>query len=427
VTRVVFGAITAAAVSTAVHRMRETKRSELRAKTLASELRATNGQLTQTTERLKVALHAGQVGLWQINTRTGDRWLSPELLELFGLEPDSPKAAGGYLSRIHPDDADEAVKHEDRVPGEVTQTRFRIRHEDGGYRWMFSRSMLDPNHSQPYLVYGAMVDVTEDYEKELELERLNDELTDTNRSLESFTKVASHDLRSPLRAIRSLVEFLREDAPQELDEGTESYLDRIDLRASRAEHLIDDLLDYARAGEARDTPSLVEPQRLIEDILETVSQPDGIESVVEIDCGPIFVEATPLATCVRNLVDNAFKHHDNPPGVVSIAVRQGLKIVEIAVADDGPGFPSSQRETIFEPFRKMHARPEVEGSGIGLSVIKRSVEAYGGMITVESEVGSGSTFTLRWPIAALDLVEGSAHNAHSDTASQTELLPSLLR
>ncbi|MBT8241465.1 MAG: hypothetical protein KJN63_09585, partial [Acidimicrobiia bacterium] len=282
-------------------------------------------------------------------------------------------------------------------------------------------------HSDPYLVYGAMVDVTEDYENELELERLNHELTDKNRSLESFTKVASHDMRSPLRAIRSLVEFLREDAPHELDEGTESYLDRIDLRASRAEQLIDDLLNYARAGEARDTPSLVQPQRLIEDILETVSQPDGIESVVEIDCGPIFVEATPLATCVRNLVDNAFKHHDNPPGVVSIAVRQGLKIVEIAVADDGPGFPSSQQEVMFEPFRKMHARPEVEGSGIGLSVIKRSVEAHGGTITVESEVGSGSTFTLRWPIAALNLVEGPAHDAHSDTTSETEFLPSLLR
>jgi signal transduction histidine kinase len=230
-----------------------------------------------------------------------------------------------------------------------------------------------------------------------------------------------------LRAIRSLVEFLREDAPEPFDEGTESYLDRIEIRASLAEQLIDDLLNYARAGEARDKPSLVHPERLIDDILDTVSRPDGIEAVVEIDCGPIYVEATPLATCVRNLVDNAFKHHDNPPGVVSIAVRQGLKIVEIAVSDDGPGFPSSQREAIFEPFRKMHARPEVEGSGIGLSVIKRSVEAHGGAISVESEVGSGSTFTLRWPVAALDLVEGPAHDAHTDTTSETEHIPTILR
>jgi len=427
VIRAASGAITAAAVSTAVHRMRETKRSELRAKTLASELRATNGQLTQTTERLKIALSAGRVGLWQFDTRTSERWMSPELLELFGLPRDQPELAGPYGSRVHPDDRDIAIRDEDRKPGVVVEKRFRILHEDGEYRWMLSRSMLDANHSKPYMIYGAIVDITEDHENELKLERLNHELVDTNRSLESFTRVASHDLRSPLRAIRSLVEFLREDAPEPFDEETESYLDRIDLRASRAEQLIDDLLNYARAGEARDKPSLVHPERLIEDILETVSRPDGIEAIVEIQCGPIMIEATPLATCVRNLVDNAFKHHDNPPGVVTITVRQGLKIVEIAVADDGPGFPSSQGETIFEPFRKMHARPDVEGSGIGLSVIKRSVEAHGGTIMVESEVGSGSTFTLRWPIAALDLVEEPGHDANTDTTPETEHLSALLR
>jgi PAS domain S-box-containing protein len=228
--------------------------------------------------------------------------------------------------------------------------------------------------------------------------RLELDLRQANANLEEFTYVASHDLRSPLRGIADLVEWIQGDLGEDPPAEVVRNLGRVSQRIQRMERLIDDLLSYARAGRAASEYEPVDIAALVRDILEIQPVPPGMKLDIDLNVPPFQATKTPLETALRNLIGNALKHHDRATGRICIHSREDDSYCLVSIVDDGPGIPGTAKERIFKLFQTLTAT-ERGGSGIGLALTKRIVEVHGGRIEVESPVadGRGSCFRFWWP------------------------------
>lgn len=228
--------------------------------------------------------------------------------------------------------------------------------------------------------------------------RLELDLRQANANLEEFTYVASHDLRSPLRGIADLVEWIQGDLGADPPADVVRNLGRVSQRIQRMERLIDDLLSYARAGRAAAEYEPVDLAALVRGILEIQPVPPGMTLEIDLDVPPFQATKTPLETAFRNLIGNAIKHHDRATGRIRIHSREDDSYCLVSIVDDGPGIPGTAKERIFKLFQTLTAT-ERGGSGIGLALTKRIVEVHGGRIEVESPVadGRGSCFRFWWP------------------------------
>ena len=240
------------------------------------------------------------------------------------------------------------------------------------------------------LVLAAVTDITRHKTMQLELRQ-------ANANLEEFTYAASHDLKSPLRGISDLVEWIVEDLggaePQEVSRN----LGRIRDRIQRLERVIDDLLAYARAGTTFTDAVQVDLEDLLGGILELLPRPSGIAIALQITARPFVTNKAPLESVLRNLISNAIKHHDLSTGCISIGVADVGRYCVFTVADDGPGIPLASQERVFRIFQTL-ATETREHSGIGLALSKRLVEAHGGWIKLDSTTGTrGTAFNVWWP------------------------------
>jgi PAS domain S-box-containing protein len=240
------------------------------------------------------------------------------------------------------------------------------------------------------LVLAAVTDITRRKAMQLELRQ-------ANANLEEFTYAVSHDLKSPLRGISDLVEWIVEDLggaePQEVSRN----LGRIRDRIHRLEMVIDDLLAYARAGTAFTDAVHVDLEDLLAGVLELLPRPPGFSVSLQIKARPFVTNKAPLESVLRNLINNAIKHHDLPAGRITIAVADVGRYCVFTVTDDGPGIPLASQERVFRIFQTL-ATETRDHSGIGLALSKRLVEAHGGWIKLDSKTGvRGTAFHVWWP------------------------------
>ena len=267
-----------------------------------------------------------------------------------------------------------------------------------------------------YVVVNRDMTARKRYEQELEdlnaslEERVRDrtaELERSNRELDQFAYVASHDLKAPLRAIALLAEWITEDAAPLLPPASLAHLAKLNGRVRRLDKLLSDLLDYSRAGRVNSDPEQVDTRQLVKSTVDLLNLPPGFTVLVEESLPTIYTVRVPLETVFRNLIQNAYKHHDHPErGCVSISaapvsVEHGAgehgPVFEFAVADNGPGIAPEYHERVFKLFQTLQPRDKVEGSGMGLSVVKKTVESRGGTVRLVSQAGSGATFYFTWP------------------------------
>jgi PAS domain S-box-containing protein len=240
------------------------------------------------------------------------------------------------------------------------------------------------------LVLAAVTDITRRKAMQLELRQ-------ANANLEEFSYAVSHDLKSPLRGISDLVEWIVEDLggaePQEVSRN----LGRIRDRINRLEMVIDDLLAYARAGTAFTDAVHVDLEDLLAGVLELLPRPPGFSVSLQIKARPFVTNKAPLESVLRNLINNAIKHHDLPAGHITIAVADVGRYCVFTVTDDGPGIPLASQERVFRIFQTL-ATETRDHSGIGLALSKRLVEAHGGWIKLDSKTGvRGTAFHVWWP------------------------------
>ena len=222
-------------------------------------------------------------------------------------------------------------------------------------------------------------------------------LEERNQDLDEFTRVASHDLRAPLRAITNLAAWLQEDLEGKVSEENQNNLTLLQQRARRLDNFVVGLLNYARAGRESIQPQAVQPRELVIDAIDLLSPPETFQLSVEIDIAELSAQKLLLQQVFTNLISNAIKYHHRPDGHVSIQAEDCGDRVAFTVIDDGPGIPKEHHEHIFGVFQTLASRDNVESTGIGLSIVKKIVEQQGGTISVRSALGEGSQFRFTWP------------------------------
>lgn len=233
--------------------------------------------------------------------------------------------------------------------------------------------------------------------RKLELERSNYELERSNKELETFAYVASHDLKSPLRGIAQLSTWIEEDLANNEYSAVMSHTGLLRNRIQRMEKLLDDLLIFYRAGKSEGTLMTVNVHQMINEIFEIQNNKPGLRLELINQLPTLTTLSTPLELIIRNLLSNAIKHHDKQEGVIQVSSRElSDDFFEFSVCDDGPGIPEKFHHRIFGMFQTLKPRDELEGSGMGLALIKKIVDTYGGSVTLKSE-GRGACFTFSWP------------------------------
>jgi signal transduction histidine kinase len=222
-------------------------------------------------------------------------------------------------------------------------------------------------------------------------------LEKSNRALDQFAFVASHDLKAPLRGIANLSQWIEEDLGAQLDGDTREHLRLLKARVHRMEVLIDGILGYARARTADKHSEPIDVSAFLAEVTELVAPAPG--SVVRLDSPMPVVHAprVPFQQIWMNLIGNALKHAQREDPEVHLASRDRGQEWEFSVKDNGPGIAPRNHRRIFELFQMLSPRDQVEGTGIGLAVVKELVEASGGRVWVESEPGTGAKFCFTWP------------------------------
>jgi signal transduction histidine kinase len=224
------------------------------------------------------------------------------------------------------------------------------------------------------------------------------QLEAANKELQAFAYAASHDLKAPLRVIDNCSKWIEEDLQEHLAGETRENMNLLRGRIKRMEKLLDDLLDYARIGQATDAryAETIAGNRLLNDIGELLV-PVGFTLKVSPAFAHIQVPTMPLQQILMNLIGNAIKHHNKKTGCIEVTVEDLGSQYAFAVKDDGPGIPARFHEQIFDMFQTLRPRDQVEGSGMGLAIVRKHVLLHGGTIQVESSEGEGSIFRFTWP------------------------------
>lgn len=227
---------------------------------------------------------------------------------------------------------------------------------------------------------------------------IQNELERSNADLDSFAYVASHDLKAPLRGIRNLVEWIAQDIKSTATEDSRDNLRLLRTRVERLDSLLESLLTYSRVGRKIEDVKEVDTGELVKDINNYLAPPDGFSIICSGRMPCLFTPKAPLEQVIRNLINNAIKHHDLAEGQVVISAMEQDELIEFRVEDDGPGIATEFHARIFKMFQTLKPRDQVEGSGMGLAIVKKAVEGFGGSIRVESNPPSrGSIFIFTWP------------------------------
>jgi signal transduction histidine kinase len=228
------------------------------------------------------------------------------------------------------------------------------------------------------------------------------ELESVNQELKDFAYIASHDLKAPLRAIKTLADWISTDYAAKLDQDGQEQLKLLRHRVDRMHNLIDGILQYSRIGRVREKNVDVHLDTLLPEIIDMLAPPAHIKIIVETELPTVRCEETRITQVFQNLISNAVKYMDKPEGLIRVGCcdcRDQNEFWKFSIADNGPGIEEKHWERIFKIFQTLKPRDEFESTGIGLTVVKKIVEMYGGKIWLESEVGKGTTFFFTFPKA----------------------------
>jgi signal transduction histidine kinase len=278
--------------------------------------------------------------------------------------------------------------------------RFRFRKRDGSYIW-FEAAVIPVKNNRNEVVYIETIarDVTEQRYIETQLQSYIRNIERTNQELDKFAYVVSHDLKAPLRGIYSLSEWIEADLEEklELPENTRKDFLMLRNRVLRMENLIRGILEYSKAGKANINNELIDMNLFLSDLVQALQIKQGFAVDIQVGLPVIRGERIFLEQVFSNLISNAVNHHHRQNGLVEITCKDIGNYYEFTVADDGPGIDPQFHEKIFVIFQRMETRDKHEGTGIGLSIVKKIIEEKGGNIQVDSAPGKGSKFIFSWP------------------------------
>ena len=361
-------------------------------------------KLRESQKRLQLVIDATQDGIWDWPNMDEDKeYWSPRWKALLGYKDhDIEASASKFFSLLHPEDIAKTEKAvEDHIKdGAPFDVEYRLKTKDGSYRWFQGKGkMTVDSDTGNRRMSGSITDIHERKNTEEKLKEYTLELERSNRDLDEFAYIASHDLKSPLRGIDQLASWISEDLKEIADAETQGNLYLLRNRVQRMEQLLTDLLIYSRVGRTDEAFSNVNIREMVEDVFELSSPPPGFKLKLSDTLPEIYTMAVPLEQVLRNLVGNAIKHHQSDTGNIMVECNDNMDddFVEFKVVDDGPGIDEKYHNLVFKMFKSLKSRDDLEGSGMGLALIKKIVETYGGNIQLKSALGKGTTFIFTWP------------------------------
>lgn len=377
------------------------------ARTLAVFAQAMNKQLRMES-RMRQIIEAAPNGIVMINDQGTIEIVNKQAENIFNY--DRSQLLGEKIEMLVPTRT--AAEHPDLRNAFFTDPSTRVM---GAGRELFGRRCdgsevpveigLAPIETEDGLkVLASIVDISERkksaqrlLEHQSALEKANRHLAKINKELETFAYVASHDLKSPLRGIVQLSSWIEDDLLAQDYAELPNHMRLMKSRIQRMEKLLDDLLLFNRAGRNNGKLTQVNVSEMATEVFNSQNIRPGIRLELTGELPTFTTFSTPFEQVLRNLFSNALKHHDREMGVVTLTCSDvSSEFYEFSVSDDGPGIPEQYQQRVFAMFQTLKTRDEVEGSGMGLALIQKIVEAYGGTITLTSE-GRGTCFTFSWP------------------------------
>lgn len=222
-------------------------------------------------------------------------------------------------------------------------------------------------------------------------------LEKTNKELDKFASIVSHDLKAPLRAIGNLTGWIEEDAGDTLQGEVKANFELIKQRVKRMEDLINAILDYSRADRVAGEETRFDVRQLVEETVEFIGRPKNVIFNISENLPVVLSDKIRLSQVFSNLIENGVKYNDKSEVQIDIESKETSDGWVFTVRDNGPGIEKQYHERIFIIFQTLNRRDAVESTGVGLAIVKKIIEDQGGKIWVESEPGHGAEFRFLWP------------------------------
>ena len=366
------------------------------------ELQRMLSELNSTQTKLSIALESGNIGIWEWDLETGELILDERSEVLFGrnagtfgktisafknliLEEDISYLEGAFNNAIAKDLTLEVI------------VRTKTNNTTSAYINIKAHLRMDPD-GEPKRFTGVCFDVSGLKETEQTILKLNEELMRSNKDLENFAYVASHDLQEPLRMVSSFMQLLSMKYENKLDKDAIEYIGFAVDGARRMHELLNGLLIYSRLSSRGKEFSRVDMNRIKDYVLDNLQLiiKERNAEIVSDELPVVFADETQMVQLLQNLITNSIKFsHGSPEIVISSKIKDHHYI--FSVKDEGMGIESKYFERIFDIFQRLAVRDESDGIGIGLAICKRIVERHKGEIWVESKPGEGSVFSFTIP------------------------------
>jgi PAS domain S-box-containing protein len=360
--------------------------------------------LQESERSLREAQKMAQLGNWSWDIRSGVVEWSEEVYNIFHLDPkeftpqiDSILALSPWPEERGRDKELIRTAMESHEKGDYEQRFIR---PDGstGYYYSTFQGKYDQEDNLISII-GTVLDITERKSAEEKLQRAMADLERSNKELEQFAYVASHDLQEPLRMVASYTQLLAQRYEGQLDDKAKKFIDYAVDGAVRMQRLINDLLAYSRVNSKRETPEMIDSHSILGEALRNLSAAIEENRVIVIneDLPMVRADATQLSQLFQNLIGNAIKFRGAESPRIQVSASDLGREWRFSVKDNGIGIDAQYADKVFVIFQRLHTRQEYPGTGIGLAICKRIVERHGGRIWFESEPGKGSTFYFTLP------------------------------
>ncbi len=368
-----------------------------------TERKEVEKNLFESEERLRLAQNSGNVGIWDWNTITNELNFTPELEQLYGLSPGTIKTYNDWRELTHPDDIEkiELERDEKIANQEPFDLEFRIFHKSSEIHWLSAKGGGIYNQEGDLTrVLGINMDITERKKAEEKMKTTMDELEHSNKELEQFAYITSHDLREPLRMITSFLQLLERRYKDQLDQDANEFIGFAVDGAKRLDAMTNDLLQYSKITSKKREITPVNFEHVLEHALTNLKVPiEENKAVITHDPLPTINGDEQLKVQLfQNLIGNAIKYRGEENPKIHISATKEKNSYLFSIKDNGIGISSEHLERIFTIFQRLHTNDEYEGTGIGLSIAQKIVYQQGGVIWAESELDKGSTFYFTIPI-----------------------------
>lgn len=380
-------------------------------------------KVKQAEQQTRLILQSAGEGIFGINRSGEVIFINKQAVRMLGYRDEEEIIGKKIHPLIHRHDNDLQNLHDKDCPLYYKYQNEEVLKIENDHFWRKSNDYFPAEYictpmRKSGIIVGAVItfnDITERVQaqtrlqqKTAELEKVNQQLTQTNVELEQFAYVTSHDLKAPLRAIENLATWIEEDAWEKLDANSRENLQLLRKRVNRMSHLIGGILHYSRAGKMTMEIEEVNLNELINEVVDSIAPPKSFTIDLPKSLPTFTTARTPISQIFSNLISNSIKYHDRSDGRIAVSVKDHNDFFEFTVEDDGPGISPDYHQKIFQIFQTLQSRDKIESTGIGLTVVKKIVESVGGAVTVDSDIGKGSRFIFTWPKKLLQGEDRSA-------------------